>query len=433
MNQRYLRADGTGVPIETTAVVCRFKGQAAHLVFVRDCTEREMAELERAELQEQLQQAQKMESVGQLAGGVAHDFNNILMVQKGYCELMKLELREGDPLAASLAHIEASAERATALTRQLLAFSRKQTLQPTVLDLNILVESLDDMLHRLVGEDVDLVMSLASEPALVKADSVQLEQVLVNLAANARDAMPRGGSLAIAVSPVEIDDSYGESHAGVEPGPYVMLSVSDTGSGMDAETKRRIFEPFYTTKGEGRGTGLGLSTVYGIVHQSGGSIWVYSEPGNGTTFRVYLPQAEGEPEPVAPPEVGAAGGKGQLILIVEDEPSLRSLASLMIERLEYRAVEAANGGEALILVEEEGLRPDLLLTDVIMPGMSGSVLVERLRKTLPDLRVIFMSGYPDSAMANHGIIDSDISFLQKPFSMSGLAAKVRATLGMGSS
>ena len=429
MELEYLRLDGTRIAVETVAVAIRFQGRDSYLVFVRDGTARRIAEGERENLQAQLLQAQKMESVGRLAGGVAHDFNNILTVQRGYCEMLKHGLNEEDPMAKGLAQIDACAERAARLTRQLLAFSRKQALQPRVFDMNGLVADLEQMLRRLIGEDVDLRAVAARAPAMVKADPGQIEQVLVNLAVNARDAMPEGGKLTIQVAPVELDQSYAESHVDVVPGRYVMLAMSDTGTGMDEETMRRIFEPFFTTKGEGKGTGLGLSTVYGIVHQSGGSIWVYSEPGKGTTFKVYLPRVQEEAAAPAAEKTDTARGKGEMVLIVEDEPTLRELAQLIIENLGYRAAVTANAGEALILVEEQGMRPDVILTDVVMPGMSGRLLVDRLRRTMPDVKVIYMSGYTEDAIVHHGVLEAGIEFLQKPFTVAALAATLSSALG----
>ena len=422
----FLRLDGSSVPVETSGVLLHFPEGTARLVFVRDRTEHQKAEALRAELQEQLQQVQKIESVGRLAGGVAHDFNNILMVQKGYCELLKDTLKQGDPLADGLRQIEACTDRAAKLTHQLLAFSRRQTLQLEVIDLNILVVNLADMLHRLIGEDVDLVTDAAPEPALVMADQGQMEQVLVNLAVNARDAMPQGGRLIIEVALEELDATYGE-HLDVQPGPYVALAVSDTGCGMDAATRHRVFEPFYTTKDQGKGTGLGLSTVYGIVKQSSGYISVYSEPGQGTSFKIYLPRVQGEAPRTAKVDEPARG-HGELVLVVEDEPALRELAVQMIERLDYKVVAAAGAGAALILVEEKGVRPDLVLSDVVMPGMSGDLLIERLRRTLPGIRVVYMSGYAGDAMAHRGILDPGVDFIQKPFSLAGLAARLAAAL-----
>jgi PAS domain S-box-containing protein len=423
----YLRLDGSRVAVETSAVSFPMGGEDVHLVFVRDRTERQKAETERAELQEQLQRAQRMESVGQLAGGVAHDFNNILMVQKGYCELMKLTLREGDPLADGLAQIEAYADRAAELTRQLLAFSRKQTLHPVDIDLNNLMADMDHMLRRVVGEDVEIATVLAPHPAMARVDRSQIEQVLVNLAVNARDAMSRGGKLTIEISWVEVDEAYTEGDPEFVPGPYVMLAISDTGHGMDIETTRRVFEPFFTTKGEGKGTGLGLSTVYGVIHQSGGNIRVESELGKGATFRIYLPRVE--VSLARPAEPGVVGtGEGQLVLVVEDEPALRGLVVMMLEKLGYWVKEAANGREAVILVEEEGLKPDLLLTDVVMPEMGGSALAQRLRKDMSGLKVIYMSGYADDTVLDHGVITPGVDFLRKPFSMADLAAQVESAL-----
>jgi two-component system, cell cycle sensor histidine kinase and response regulator CckA len=431
MELEYLRLDSGRIPVETTSVVFPFQGRDANVVFVRDITARRKAEQEQASLQAQLLQAQKMESVGRLAGGVAHDFNNILTVQRGYCQILKYGLREDDPLAIGLAQIDECAEQAASLTRQLLAFSRKQAMQPRVLDMNTLATNLDRMLRRLIGEDVELSILASPTPAMVKADPGQIEQVIVNLAVNARDAMPEGGALTVQVTEVELDETYSGTRVDIVPGPYVMLSMSDTGTGMDEETKRHIFEPFFTTKGEGKGTGLGLSTVYGIVRQSSGTIWVYSEPGRGTTFKVYLPRVHGEASQLAPDEAAIERGRGELVLVVEDEQPLRELAKMIVDTLGYKATTAANGGEALILVEEEGLRPDLVLTDVVMPGMSGRVLVERLRRTIPDVKVIYMSGYTDDAVVRHGVLESEITFLQKPFTTNALAAKLRSTLRKG--
>ena len=396
-----------------------------------DVTDRRNAEKERAALREQLLQSQKMELVGKLAGGVAHDFNNILMVQKGYCELMAADLPADSPSADSLAQIEACTERAAALTRQLLAFSRKQTLQPKILDLNVLAEGLAEMLRRVVGEDLDVVIELAPTPALVEADPGQLEQVLVNLAANARDAMPQGGTLTISISVGDTRAGFCREHPDVAPGRHVKLVVSDTGCGMDADTKGRLFDPFFTTKAKGKGTGLGLSMVQGIVIQSGGDIWVSSEPGEGATFTICLPCAEGEPEEPAPAPPGPARGGGEHILVVEDEPALRELVTLMIEGLGYQTSDADSGESAIAMVETEGLRPDLILTDVIMPGLSGRTLAEALSRIIPGVKVVYMSGYTDDAIAHHGVLDPGVEFIQKPFSMAVLADKIRSVLSSG--
>jgi two-component system, cell cycle sensor histidine kinase and response regulator CckA len=428
MEQEYVRRDGGRIAVESAAMPLRYRNRDAHLVFIRDITARQRAEGERAQLQAQLLQAQKMESVGRLAGGVAHDFNNILTVQQGWCEMLARGLRSDDPIAHGLAQIGACAERAAALTRQLLAFSRKQTLQPRVVDLNALVTNLDSMLRRLIGEDVDLRTVPAPEPVRVMADPGQVEQVLVNLAVNARDAMPDGGKLTIEVSSIELDEAYAAGHVDVAPGRYAMLAISDTGVGMSEDTRRHIFEPFFTTKGEGKGTGLGLSTVYGIVRQSGGDVHVYSEAGRGTTFRVYLPGTGARPAAATAAVAEITRGQGELVLVVEDEPALRELARLIIQDLGYQVSVADNGGAALFQVEEQGLRPELILTDVVMPGMSGRVLVERLRWTLPGVKVIYMSGYTDDAIVHHGVLDADVDFLQKPFSVTALATKLSSVL-----
>ncbi len=431
VEELFVRDDGSKVAVETTEVHYSFDKQAARLMFVRDRSEREKAEQERLALEEQLQYAQKMESVGLLAGGVAHDFNNILMVQKGYCELMRADLHLDGQVLEGLTQVEACADRATALTRQLLAFSRKQSLQPVVLDLNELLDDMVDMLRRVVGEGIALEIHSNTFVAPIKADPMQLEQVFVNLAANARDAMPEGGLLTIEVAAVDLEPGSHYCRLGAPIGPNIAVAVTDTGVGMDVETRRRIFEPFFTTKGEGKGTGLGLSTVYGVVQQSGGSVTVESETGKGTTFRVFLPRVHDRLRHSSTDEGAVPSGRGELILVVEDEPVLRGLVQLMIESLGYQAKIAANGAEAMALILEEGLRPDLLLTDVVMPGMSGAALVEELRRTMPDLKFMFMSGYPDTAIARHRIPNTAFDFLQKPFSIRDLANKIETVLGVG--
>jgi two-component system cell cycle sensor histidine kinase/response regulator CckA len=425
----YVRLDGSRVAVQISTVAFPNHGQGAQVVFVRGRTDSKKADLERATLQAQLLQAQKMESVGKLAGGVAHDFNNILMVQKGYCEMLRLKLPKGDPVADGLAQIEAYAERATELTQELLAFSRQQPLDPVVIDLNYLMEDLEHILRRLIGEDVELVTILAPHPAPVKADRSQIEQVLVNLASNAHEAMPQGGKLTVELSWAEVEEAGAGSDQDVAPGPYIVLSVSDTGRGMDQETARRIFEPFFTAEGATQGSGLGLSAVHGVVRQAGGGIRVRSELGKGTTFEVYLPRVEVSTEELAQPPASEAMGEGELVLVVEDEPALRGLVVMMLERLGYRVKEAADGREATRMVEDQGMKPDLLLTDVVMPEMSGSVLAERLRKYMPGLKVIFMSGYADGTILDHGVSDPDVDFLRKPFSVAELEALMKSVLG----
>ncbi len=384
---------------------------------------------ERKTLEQQLRQSQKMEAVGQLAGGIAHDFNNLLTAITGYSELTMMRLQPEDPLHRNLEEIKKAGDRAAALTRQLLAFSRKQILQPKVLDLNSVVSGLENMLRRLIGEDVDL--RTAPKPGLgsVKADPGQIEQVIMNLAVNARDAMPRGGKLTIETGNVFLDEEYARRHVAVSPGHYVMLAVSDTGTGMDEGTRARIFEPFYTTKEAGKGTGLGLSTVYGIVKQSGGSIWVYSEVGRGTTFKVYLPLVgEAGQEYRRRDEVEEDVRGTETVLLAEDEEVVRTLAREVLETYGYRVLEAANGGAALLICERHEEPIHLLITDVVMPEMSGRELADRLAALRPEMKVLYMSGYTDNAIVHQGVLDEEANFIQKPFAPRRLARKVREVL-----
>jgi len=378
--------------------------------------------------EEQFRQSQKLESVGRLAGGVAHDFNNILAAQIGYCELIKRKLKAEDPLVEDIDKILTCAERAATLTRQLLAFSRKQTLKTEVKDLNAVVAGIEMLLERVIGEDIEFSTNLFPELWRVKVDPAQIEQVIMNLAVNARDAMPNGGKLTIETANVDLDNEYVSKHLGTISGPHVLLAINDTGVGMDEKTKKRMFEPFYTTKAQGKGTGLGLATVYGIIKQSGGNIWVYSELGKGTSFKIYLPRIEADLTPTARRETRLAYGNGELVLLVEDDQFLRELFARMFEDLGYRVDTAANGDEALTLVKAGGLRPALLFTDVVLPGMSGKVLAERLGQLLPELKVLYTSGYTDNAIVHHGVLDPEISFLQKPFNIVQLATMVREVL-----
>jgi two-component system cell cycle sensor histidine kinase/response regulator CckA len=391
----------------------------------RDATDKRL-------LEEQFRQAQKMEAVGQLAGGVAHDFNNLLTVILGYADLLATEAGRESSLAEPIHEIRKAGERAASLTRQLLAFSRKQLLEPIVLGVNELVGKLEKMLRRLIGEDVELVTRLDPSVSNVRADPGQLEQVIVNLVVNARDAMPRGGRLTIETADADLDEAYAQRHAAVRPGHYAMVAVSDTGIGMDAATQARIFEPFFTTKEKGKGTGLGLSTAYGIVKQSGGYIWVYSEPGHGTTFKVYLPSVmESSAVREARARAADAGKGSETILLVEDEQSVRTLSRRILEVRGYRVLEAARGAEALELVRATADPIHLVLTDLVMPDMSGSELASRVVALRPAVRVLYMSGYTDDGVIHNGLLEQGGAFLQKPFTPEVLARKVRKTLGGG--
>lgn len=380
-------------------------------------------------LEEQLRQSQKMEAIGQLAGGVAHDFNNLLTAINGYSALALQRLEDGHPIKSYLEEVKKAGDRATNLTRQLLAFGRKQILQPLALNLNGVVSDMNQMLRRLIGEDIVLTAKLNSDVGKVMADPGQIEQVLVNLVVNARDAMPRGGDLTIETENVELDAEYGGKHMGVAPGQYVRLAVSDTGEGMSEEVRQRIFEPFFTTKEKGKGTGLGLSTVYGIVKQSGGNIWVYSEPGKGTTFKVYLPRVESKTHDSGKTVVEPAPlGGSETILLVEDEDVVRGLARRILEQAGYSVVAASRGDEALRYCEEHAAEVDLLLTDVVMPEMSGKELADQLKLQSPELKMLFMSGYTDESIVHHGVLDSRVEFIQKPFTPKALVRKVREVL-----
>ena len=385
---------------------------------------------ERKRLEEQLIQSQKMEAVGQLAGGIAHDFNNLLTVIKGYGQLSLLDLKESDPLWGNIQEIQKATQRASDLTRQLLAFSRRQILDLKVLNLNSLVKDLNKMLRRIIGEDIELITLLNEDLGRVKVDPGQIEQMILNLAVNARDAMPSGGKLIIETKNVEIDVEYVAAHIGLTPGRYVRLSVSDNGVGMSQEIIEKAFEPFFTTKETGKGTGLGLATVYGIVKQSGGNIQVYSEPGFGTTFNIYLPRVEENLDALDLREESDLSPKGsETVLLVEDESSVRNLAYRILCQQGYTVLEAANGDEALRIAQESnGKEIDLLLTDVVMPRMSGKDLADRLKTLKPELKVLFTSGYTDDAIVHHGVLNPGTHFLHKPFSPKALSLKVREVL-----
>jgi PAS domain S-box-containing protein len=440
----WVRRDGTGIAVRVSgrsvqASTKESSGKEKSFeLFAEDVTERRG-------LEQQLRQSQKMEAVGRLAGGIAHDFNNLLMVISGYSEFLLDRMGPDPALRAPAQEIASAAQRASALTRQLLAFSRKQMLAPKILDLNAVVTESLKMLTRVIGEDIELVMVPATALGAVRADSSQIEQVIMNLAVNARDAMPSGGKLTLETSNISLDEDYARFHAPLQAGDYVLLSISDTGLGMDAETQAHIFEPFFTTKGQ-RGTGLGLSTVYGIVKQSGGYIWVSSEPGKGTSFKIYLPrvaEASASDQPNATIESSFAGQEfaqresavrefaepgTETILLAEDEANLRYLARQFLEKQGYRVIEAADGAAAMqIAVAHEGTI-HLLLTDVIMPGMNGRELAQRVAEIRPNTKILYMSGYTENVIGHNGTLDEGVRLLQKPFTLQDLKTKVREVL-----
>ena len=421
------RKDGTIYTEEQNIAPVRdARGEITHFIVTKqDVTERKR-------LEEQFRQAQKMEAVGRLAAGVAHDFNNLLTVINGYSALVLERLHSSDPIRGPITEIRRAGDSAASLTRQLLAFSRQQVLAPRVLDLNSLVTDVEKMLRRLLGEDIDL--AIVRDPALgrVKADPGQIEQILMNLAVNARDAMPEGGKLVIETANIELDDTHASIHPVAAPGRYAMLTFIDTGIGMDAKTQSRIFEPFFTTKELGKGTGLGLATVYGIVKQSGGYIWVYSEPGRGSTFKIYLPRVEEAEESVQASEAKVHSPAGsETILIVEDDEAVRAFAARILQDLGYKVLESTSPEDALQIGDERQKPIDLLLTDVVLPGMSGRKIAERLTSLRPSMKVLYMSGYTADSVVRNGVMEATTAFLQKPFTPASLAGKVREVLDSG--
>jgi two-component system cell cycle sensor histidine kinase/response regulator CckA len=406
------------------------KGRLTRLVPAIERELRDVAARQaRVLLEEKLRQSQKLEAIGQLAGGVAHDFNNLITAILGYSNFVIETLEDQDPRRADLEEVVRAGQRAAALTRQLLAFSRKQVLKPVPVNINALVTGMHQMLGRLIGEHIDLVTVLAPDLNVVLADPGQLEQVLMNLLVNARDAMPSGGRVAVETANVELDDLYTMQHASVRPGSFVMLAVSDRGVGMSKETQRHLFEPFFTTKDAGKGTGLGLATVHGIVQQSNGHIWVYSELGSGTTFKVYLPRsrsADKADERVEDDQAKAIGT--ETVLIVEDEAAVRFLTRLILEKAGYRVFEAADPQQAEDLFERNVDLFDLVVSDVVMPGLSGPLLFERFARRRPDLKVLFMSGYTDAGISSQGLMEPGVEYLQKPFTAGALQRRVRDVL-----
>jgi len=446
-----IRKDGSHVPVLIGVAVLDAE---RCIMFVADLTAQQRAEQDKAILairaereqvgreraeealrqsEEQLRQVQKMEAVGRLAGGVAHDFNNVLSVILSYSDLMMADLSPTDPMHKDLEEIHKAAQRAAGLTRQLLLFSRHKGVELQVVDLNDSLSQMNKMLNRLLGEDIELVTRHAKDLGRVRTNSSHIEQVVMNLVVNARDAMPTGGKLTVSTSNVVLEDSYTQGLVPGKPGPYVLLTVSDTGIGMDPATQARIFEPFFTTKEQHKGTGLGLSTVFGIVQQSGGHIWVHSELGHGTTFKIYLPAVDAEPD-VARPVLNLATLRGtETILLVEDEEQVREIALGVLRRYGYLVIPAQNAGEALIITEKYKNSIHLLLTDVVMPQMSGPELAKRLLAGFPKMKVLCMSGYNDDSVIRHGVLESGMAFFQKPITPTSLARKVREVLDGGTS
>jgi len=430
MDYEVIRKDGSVRTHQANSTILRDHAgrPKGFRVLARDITERKRAEDEKAKLEAQLLQAQKMESVGRLAGGVAHDFNNMLSVILGYTELIKLRLEPDNPLLHDLMEIERAAGRSKDITAQLLAFSRKQIISPRPMNLNDLISSTQKTLARLIGEDIDLRFYPGEGLWSIRFDLSQMEQILVNLAVNARDAMPHGGKLTVETANILMNEDYCRVHLGSTPGPYVLLAVSDNGSGMDKETLQNVFEPFFTTKEIGKGTGLGLATVYGIVQQNNGFINVYSEQGQGTTFKIYLPRSmDGVEVSEEILEQPVALGSGK-ILLVEDDDLMRKMTTDMLKTIGYSVLAVGSPLEALSICEEKDARFDLVITDVVMPGMSGRELRDKLGIIRPDIKVLFMSGYTSNVIVHHGVLEEGVHFIQKPFSLNDFARKIQEAM-----
>ena len=415
------RQDGATLPVDVALGQSTIDGRPVTLAMIRDIGDRRI-------LEQRFRQTQKLEAIGSLAGGIAHDFNNLLSIILSYSAMISSELKPGDPMREDLEEVHRAALRAADLTRQLLAFGRKQILSPRPILLNDVMRGCHAMLRRLVGEDIEFTTLPSQSLGTTVVDPSQVEQVIMNLVVNARDAMPTGGKLTIETANVDLDEGYAAQHQGVTPGRYVMLAITDTGFGMDPDTQARIFEPFFTTKDVGKGTGLGLSTVFGIVKQSGGHIWVYSEPGKGTTFKVYFPRSDEHAVDTDPPPPPPTARGAETILLVEDDDALRALTTTILRRNGYHVLEAQSGGDALLICEQHGATIHLLLTDVVMPKMNGRQVAERLRAVRGTMRVLFMSGYTDNSIVHHGVLDSDVAFLQKPITPETLLRKVREVL-----
>ena len=432
IEKRYVRKDGTLVWVDLNVSLVRdVAGAPKYFVsMVQDISARKKAEAQLAETAAQLRQAQKMEAVGRLAGGVAHDFNNMLTPILSYADLILGDLKRGDPIRDDVVELRRAAEQAHGITQQLLAFSREKVIQPRAVDLNASVSAMERLLRRVVGEHINLRVRLSRDLDTVYVDPGEIEQVLMNLAMNARDAMPTGGDLSIETKNVVLDEDYAQKHVGAEPGPHVMLAVSDTGAGMNAETRSRAFEPFFTTKKEGKGTGLGLAIVFATVTKAGGNIWVYSEPGQGTSFKLYFPRHHGRVAavPVPPAATAVKDGGMETVLLVEDDDLVRRSAVAILRRGGYTVLEARSGGEAVVISEKHRGAIDLMLTDVVMPNMGGRELAERLTTARPDMKVLYMSGYTSDSVLRQAVLDAGAAFVQKPFTPDALARSVRKLL-----